>query len=661
MRGRPGIAVGGTIAGRYEVRGPGFQAAAYHEYPALDRDAEVEVALWLIDPELFGAPGSFEATCARAAALSHPGLRRIFAHGTDGEHRYVAVEAASGVGLSALVAQVEPSFGNELVKTAAALGAAASAGVAEGLVHGRMTPTDVVVVAGTIKLGGLGLFADLDPAIAARKWSDYSRYLAPEVLSRGTTSPRADVYSLAAILIEVAAGREANQFSETIEELAGDHLALADLLSQALAGDPAHRPSSAAVLVERLARVFVDHKGETVPRDFVVPPEATRDVTLPVTDMPNVADLDEDLATVEEASPLFLHPSAAPKSPLFGPNQQTVMGQRPRGGPPQSVAPPRSADQETVTSEPDAITAETPLERPRSGEGEPRVVQVQSRKVEEPPGEPREPVIAAIDRPELQPVLRPLSSVRRSSVPPGSLGNYAPPRTAEVPRPKRKTLWLWVGLALVLSGGAAALAVVLTSDDDSGTTATADAGALASDIDAGITVSSPVISKLSDDACPAGMVLFDADRSLEPYCIDAHESPGKGQMPSVAVELSAAERACASRAARLCSPDEWEAACRGTERASFPYGARYIRGRCNTRGEQIDRTGAFATCVSAAKAYDMSGNAAEWDSSGAIRGGSATDRSPGRCSAVRRKSNKDLSDVGFRCCADPLAPVGGDR
>jgi hypothetical protein len=62
----------------------------------------------------------------------------------------------------------------------------------------------------------------------------------------------------------------------------------------------------------------------------------------------------------------------------------------------------------------------------------------------------------------------------------------------------------------------------------------------------------------------------------------------------------------------------------------------------------------------------MSGNAAEWDAEGGVRGASATDGTRGRCSEPRpggkpRLRARDRADVGFRCCAEPLAKVTPTR
>ena len=64
--------------------------------------------------------------------------------------------------------------------------------------------------------------------------------------------------------------------------------------------------------------------------------------------------------------------------------------------------------------------------------------------------------------------------------------------------------------------------------------------------------------------------------------------------------------------------------CRGKGGASYPYGQAYDAARCNTKGT-LAASGAFASCRSAVGAYDMSGNVAEWVSTGGQKGGSAHD------------------------------------
>jgi formylglycine-generating enzyme required for sulfatase activity len=155
---------------------------------------------------------------------------------------------------------------------------------------------------------------------------------------------------------------------------------------------------------------------------------------------------------------------------------------------------------------------------------------------------------------------------------------------------------------------------------------------------------------------------------LKSYCIDQYEFPNQpGVLPKVAAPFTEAEALCKNAGKRLCSEDEWEAACRGPQNLRFPYGTRYDADACNTSDakdnpRKTSVAGAFTRCKSGYGVFDLSGNAAEWtassfDSGGfdkTVKGGHAA--RPGfddRC-ASRRKLNPGARavSVGFRCCAD---------
>jgi hypothetical protein len=280
------------------------------------------------------------------------------------------------------------------------------------------------------------------------------------------------------------------------------------------------------------------------------------------------------------------------------------------------------------------------------------------------------PLIPAIDRPELQPILRPLSSLRPAAAPPGSLGHYAPPRSAEraaLARSHRRLFFAVVGVSAAAVIAALAIGFARRNGDEPPPVAKVSRPAAApAPAPPPVEPAPPPPSGPcpGDDMALVKGDLLDGARA--PFCLDRHEWPGAGNTPRLGASPAEAAAACAERAARLCSPAEWEAGCRGAGRASFPYGARYTDKKCNLRGGAIAAAGSFPECQSAAGAFDMSGNAAEWDSAGSVRGASATDGTRGRCSELRRHGRQgarteDRSDVGFRCCADPLAKVTPSR
>lgn len=252
-----------------------------------------------------------------------------------------------------------------------------------------------------------------------------------------------------------------------------------------------------------------------------------------------------------------------------------------------------------------------------------------------------------------KPVLRPLSSLIETPEAPQARGILAPPRPVTAPphSPRR----LWVGLSLFLVAGATivTIALLLTRGPDKAKDALVaeDAGMAEAKAAAPPPARREVL--VLGPTCKQGTVHI-AESNL---CVDAFEAPGVGRQPQSGLSLEDARTACAKRDMRLCTGAEWEMACGGADASTWPYGQRYKPEICNLKGRTIELTGSRAQCRSSFATYDMSGNIAEWVEEGEIRGGSALDRSRGKCSQVRSNRGKQtaFSDVGFRCCADAIA------
>lgn len=138
----------------------------------------------------------------------------------------------------------------------------------------------------------------------------------------------------------------------------------------------------------------------------------------------------------------------------------------------------------------------------------------------------------------------------------------------------------------------------------------------------------------------------------KPFCIDRYEQPGAGQRPLAGLSHKEAEAHCQKLGRRLCTDAEWELACRGKGRASYPYGHDVREAICNIRGGVLLPAGARPGCTSASGAVDMSGNVSEWTQAGSLRGGSAQGETDGRCSVRLKVPPTGRSPLsGVRCCA----------
>jgi sulfatase modifying factor 1 len=215
------------------------------------------------------------------------------------------------------------------------------------------------------------------------------------------------------------------------------------------------------------------------------------------------------------------------------------------------------------------------------------------------------------------------------------------------------------------------------------------------------------------DACPEGMSSLGGgpcidryEASLErwesgawvarsPYdVLEDHERvravSRAGLVPQAYISGDQAEDACAEAGKRLCSSEEWLAACQGPEGLSYPYGDSHVQGACNDdyAGSHplidyfgtsegvwdaahmndpginqmegtVARGGQHEACESEAGAFDLHGNLHEWvlDAEGTFRGGFYADASINGLgcaysTTAHARSYHDYS-TGFRCCADP--------
>ena len=169
-------------------------------------------------------------------------------------------------------------------------------------------------------------------------------------------------------------------------------------------------------------------------------------------------------------------------------------------------------------------------------------------------------------------------------------------------------------------------------------------------------------------------------------CMDQFEAPNRrGERPYVMRSFNNAKRWCEERGKRVCSEQEWELACEGSERRPLAYGWKVEKSVCNSDkgwrpfdvkklaagGEEskaeLDRlwqgtpSGSRLACVSSFGIFDMMGNVEEWVATrsgrrwpGALMGGFWAKPWTGcRGTNDAHEPTFTFYETGFRCCADP--------
>jgi hypothetical protein len=146
-------------------------------------------------------------------------------------------------------------------------------------------------------------------------------------------------------------------------------------------------------------------------------------------------------------------------------------------------------------------------------------------------------------------------------------------------------------------------------------------------------------------------------------CVDAYEFPNKpGEKPRNMVSQNAAAMLCENAGKRLCSVEEWQAACRGNSNSRYPYGNSYNQRKCPTdlkSAKEPNRSGFAEHCRSYYGMYDMSGNLWEWTNTPAERegwflvaGGAWNTQNASSCAETKFSfyPQNEYPFVGFRCC-----------
>jgi hypothetical protein len=155
--------------------------------------------------------------------------------------------------------------------------------------------------------------------------------------------------------------------------------------------------------------------------------------------------------------------------------------------------------------------------------------------------------------------------------------------------------------------------------------------------------------------CPSDMISVN-NNSGNPFCIDVYEWPNlHSALPLTQISWVEAKMSCIDAGKRLCSADEWETACRGINKAVYPYGNKYEMKRCPTEGKVLFKSGGFKNC-NEFKVNDMTGNVWEWveDKHGdypLMYGGTFEYGKDAHCGLKAEGNVASRSrEIGFRCC-----------
>jgi beta-lactam-binding protein with PASTA domain/tRNA A-37 threonylcarbamoyl transferase component Bud32 len=256
--------VGRVLGDRYRLTRPLGVGASAHVYAAEDVRLRRRVAVKVLHPALAGEEAflrRFRREAQAVASLRHPNILRVYDWGEDSGSPYLVMELLEGGSLRALLDRgvlLSPA-------QAAAVGADAARALdyahRQGLVHRDIKPANLLFdEEGRVSVADFGLAR----ALAEATWTEpagavvgTARYASPELVRGEHLDSKADVYSLALVLVEALTGTVpfvADTAFGTLMARVGRPLEvpeeagpLKELLAAAGAADPADRIDAGAL------------------------------------------------------------------------------------------------------------------------------------------------------------------------------------------------------------------------------------------------------------------------------------------------------------------------------------------------------------------------------------------------------------------------------
>jgi serine/threonine-protein kinase len=205
--------VGRVLGDRYRLTRPLGMGASAHVYVAEDVTLRRRVAIKVLHPALAADEGflrRFRAEAQVVASLRHPNILTVYDWGEDGGSPYLVMELLEGGSLRALLDRGVLMSPQQAAVVGADAARALDYAHRRGLVHRDIKPANLIFdEEGRVTVADFGLAR----ALAEATWTEpagavvgTARYAAPEQVRGEKLDSRADVYSLALLLVEATTG-----------------------------------------------------------------------------------------------------------------------------------------------------------------------------------------------------------------------------------------------------------------------------------------------------------------------------------------------------------------------------------------------------------------------------------------------------------------------
>lgn len=237
----------GALAGRYILTRLLGEDEAVSTFEGLDSEQDWPVLIKLLPRALADDPArrqQLERLAERLIALEHPNLLSIVEAGLEEGVPYLIAQGIAATPLAERMGQVWDV--DQVAHVITQVGEALTYAYRQGVIHGNLTPQNVLLAAGDhVLLSDLGLESVLETP-----WEQVQEalapYLSPERIRGWLPDARADVYAVGTILYEMLTGLQLDGpieqalpwLHEIVPDIASD---LEPVLVRALATDPQAR------------------------------------------------------------------------------------------------------------------------------------------------------------------------------------------------------------------------------------------------------------------------------------------------------------------------------------------------------------------------------------------------------------------------------------
>ncbi|OGQ80947.1 MAG: hypothetical protein A2289_12265 [Deltaproteobacteria bacterium RIFOXYA12_FULL_58_15] len=287
----------GSRLGKYEVLEELGQGGMSVVYRAIDTQLKRDVAIKVMHgflAEQQDASERFHREAVAVARLQHPHIIRIFDYsGEDAEISFIVTELVRGEALADLLKRTPVHPPESAVLLTLPVAQALAHAHENGVIHRDLKPENILVGSdGSLKLTDFGIARMLDSHTMTMTGTllGSPAYMAPEYVEGYATDERADIFSLGAMLYQIAVGKlpfEAPTPHALLKRIATCdyvppeqanpqiHAALARIINRCLERLPEKRYATAALLVADLdsflERVGIDADAEL--RHLLVDPK----------------------------------------------------------------------------------------------------------------------------------------------------------------------------------------------------------------------------------------------------------------------------------------------------------------------------------------------------------------------------------------------------